>query len=277
MDNTIMLAILSVTALGLLCAAMLAIASKVMAIKVDERVAAVREVLPGANCGACGYSGCDRYAEALVHEEAMTNLCTPGGDKVSADISAVLGVEAQDVLECVAAVYCRGDASARQHKMEYIGIESCSAAKQLYGGQNACYFGCIGFGDCAAVCPQNAICIEDGLARVDSRACTGCRLCVAACPNNIILLDYSVSTAAVLCKNTEKGAVVRQKCSRGCIGCMKCVRECPAEAIAVVDNLARVDQSKCSGCGHCVEICVTQCIKLDTGLAKVESIGVRSS
>ena len=274
--NTIVLAIGSVTVLGLVCAAMLAVASKVMAIKVDERIAQIRELLPGANCGACGYSGCDGYSEALANEGAMTNLCTPGGDKTSKEISAVLGVEAADVLECVAVVTCSGDSAARQSRMDYIGIKTCAAAKQLYGGQNACAFGCLGFGDCAAVCPEGAICIENALARVDARKCVGCRLCSITCPNKIILMDYSVSTAAVLCKNTDKGAVVRKKCSRGCIACMKCVRECPTGAITVVENLARVDQSKCSGCGHCAEICVSKCIRMGNGPAKVESIGLRA-
>ena len=275
--NTIILAVGSVTVLGLLCAVMLAVASKVMAIKVDERVALVRELLPGANCGACGFSGCDGYAEALVNEGVMTNLCTPGGDKASKEVSAVLGVDAADVLECVAVVICSGDSAARQGRMDYNGIKTCIAAKQLYGGQNACGFGCLGFGDCAAVCPEDAICIENGLARVDQRRCVGCRMCANTCPNKIILMDYSVSTAAVLCKNTEKGAVVRKKCSCGCIGCMKCVRECPTEAITVVDNLARIDQAKCSGCGHCAEICVSKCIRMASGPAKVESIGLRSA
>ena len=273
--NTIVLAVGSVTVLGLICAVMLAVASKVMAVKKDERVADIRELLPGANCGACGFSGCDGYAEAIANEGAMTNLCTPGGDKTAKEISLVMGIEAEDVLECVASVTCSGDNTARQRKLEYSGIRTCSAAKQLYGGQNACVSGCLGFGDCAAACPESAICIENGLARVDTRKCVGCRLCSLTCPNKIILMDYSVSTAAVLCKNTEKGAVVRKKCSCGCIGCMKCVRECPTGAITVVDNLARVDQAKCSGCGHCAEICVTKCIRMGSGPASVESIGLR--
>ena len=129
--DTIVLAIASVTVLGLVCSVMLAVASKIMAVKVDERVSQIREMLPGANCGACGYSGCDGYANAIVNEGAMTNVCTPGGDKVSKEISAFLGVEALDVLECVAAVYCRGDSAARRRKMEYQGITTCLAAKQL--------------------------------------------------------------------------------------------------------------------------------------------------
>jgi Na+-translocating ferredoxin:NAD+ oxidoreductase RNF subunit RnfB len=267
---------ISVTALGILCSVMLAVASKIMAVKMDERISKLREVLPGANCGACGYTGCDGYAEALVNEGALTNVCIPGGDKTSIEISSILGVEAEDVLERVAVVCCRGNREARRRKMEYDGIRSCAAAKQLYGGQIACINGCIGFGDSAAVCPEGAICIDNGLARVDTRKCMGCRLCSLACPNGIILMDYSVVTATVLCKNIEKGAVVRKKCTNGCIGCMKCVKECTSGAITVVDNLARVDQSKCSGCGKCAAVCVTNCVSMTSGLLKVESIGLSS-
>ena len=262
--DTIVLAVGSVTVLGLLCAVMLAVASKVMAVEVDERVTGVRELLPGANCGACGYSGCDGYAQALVDEEVMTNLCTPGGDKTSKEISALLGLEAADVIESFAVVFCTGDNAATQNRMDYSGIMTCAAAKQLYGGQGSCLFGCLGFGDCAAVCPMDAVCIENGLARIDRRRCNGCRLCTMACPNNVILMDYSESTAAVLCMNTEKGAVVRKKCTSGCIGCMRCVKSCPSEAIAMKENLAVVDQSKCTGCGLCTEVCNPKCIRIAT-------------
>ena len=261
MNNTIILAMVSVTALGLLCAVALTIASKVMYVKTDERISRIRELLPGANCGACGYSGCDGYAEALVGENALINVCTPGGDTVAKGVSTVLGVEAEDVIKRVAVVFCGGGNAARKIKMDYGGIKSCIAVRQLYGGQNACIFGCLGFGDCAAACPEAAICVEDGLARIDTRKCTGCRLCGKACPNNIILMNYSASTAAVLCRNTEKGSLVRAKCSTGCIGCMKCARECPSKAITVSGNLASVEQSKCTGCGICAEICVTKCIR----------------
>ena len=261
MNSTIVTAIISVSAIGFICALLLAFASKVMAVKVDERIVRIRGVLPGANCGACGFSGCDGYAVALVNDGAKTNVCTPGGDAVSQEISTVLGVDFEDVIEQVAVVHCRGDSGARQRKMEYSGIQTCAAAKQLFGGQNACVFGCLGFGDCMEVCPNDAICIEDGLARVDTRKCTGCALCVKACPNKVIFTEADVITTVVTCKNTEKGAIVRKKCTCGCIACMKCVKECPADAITVNDNLAQIDYEKCDGCGKCAEICITKCIQ----------------
>ena len=262
MSANIATAIISVSSLGLLCALLLAVASKVMAVKTDERVVKIRACLPGANCGACGYAGCDGYAGALVDEENVkTNLCVPGGDTVAMEISSILGVEFEDVAEQIAVVHCRGDGGARQRKMEYSGIQTCKAAKQLFGGQNACVFGCLGFGDCAAVCPSGAICIENGLAHIDTRKCTGCGLCAKHCPNGVIFTESDAITTIVKCKNVEKGASVRKKCTSGCLGCMKCQRECPANAIIIKDNLASIDYAKCTGCGNCAVVCVTKCIQ----------------
>ena len=259
--STIIMATVSVTGLGLLCAVMLAVAAKVMSVKTDERVALIREILPGANCGACGCTGCDGYAEALVNEDVDTNLCVPGGDTVSRNISTILSVDFVDVVEKIAVVHCRGDSEARRVKMDYDGILTCMAAKQLYGGQNACAFGCLGYGDCAKACPTGAVCIEGELAHIDTRKCTGCGLCAKSCPNHIIYTEVDTITTVVLCKNTEKGAVVRNKCSHGCIACMRCVRECPVGAITVNDNLASIDYTVCEGCGKCTEVCVTKCIQ----------------
>lgn len=259
--NSIFLAVASVTAIGILCAVMLAVASKVMAVKVDERLISLRECLPGANCGACGFAGCDGYAAALDAGGAATNLCIPGGDPVSRQVGDILGVGFVDVVERVAVVHCCGTSENTRDKMAYQGVATCAAVKQLYGGRGSCAYGCLGFGDCAAVCPNGAICIEDNLARVNTRLCTGCGLCAKACPNNVIYTETDVITTVVTCSNLEKGAAIRPKCSNGCIGCKKCERECPNGAITVVDNLARIDYAKCGGCGKCAEVCTTKCIR----------------
>ncbi|NLH01821.1 MAG: Fe-S cluster domain-containing protein [Clostridiales bacterium] len=257
----IVIAVISVTVIGLICAVMLAVASKIMAVKEDERFPAVRECLPGANCGACGYAGCDGYAHALIEEEGVkTNLCVPGGDTVAKKLSEVLGVEFEDVVEQVAVVKCLGDCRVTSDKMEYQGIESCAAAKLLFGGKGKCQFGCMGLGDCARICPQNAICIESGIAHVNTHLCVGCGMCVSTCPNKLITLMPDVEKVLVTCSNTDKGASTRNACSHGCIACRKCEKECPEGAIAVVDNLARIDYDKCTNCGHCAEVCVTGCI-----------------
>lgn len=266
--NAIIVAVVSVTSIGLISAVVISVVHKLMYVKVDERVAQILECLPGANCGACGYAGCSGYADALSAGNIAANLCTPGGKAVAEKVSAVLGIEVGDVVPKVAVVHCRGDLAHQVKKMEYVGVQSCMAAKQLFGGEGACTFGCIGYGDCQAVCPVDAICMDDSLARVKTSLCIGCGLCAKACPNNVISIENADTAVFVLCKSIEKGAVVRKKCTSGCIGCSKCVKECPATAIALEDNLARIDSEKCasyrlttdSSCRHCAEVCTTKCI-----------------
>jgi len=261
--NVIIIAVVSVTSIGAICALILNVASKFLYVKIDDRITELTDIMPGANCGACGYPGCSGYAEALV-SGAKPNLCTPGGVKVLENISAILGIETGSIEKKIAVVYCRGDNRKRQKKMEYMGgLKSCEAAKPLFGGEGACTFGCIGYGDCKEACPSNAICMEDGLAKIIPSLCTGCGLCVKACPNHLILIENAARAAFISCRNIEKGAVTRKKCTTGCIACNKCVRECPSTAIVVENNLARIDYEKCSDCGHCAEVCVTKCIFLN--------------
>ena len=163
--SPVLLAVLIVTGIGLVCAGVLAVASHFMSVPVNELEVKVRECLPGANCGACGFTGCDGYAKALAETSGTkTNLCVPGADAVAKKIADVMGVEAEDVVEQVAFVRCSGDCINRKEKHVYKGIESCLAAQMLYGGSGACTQGCLGLGDCQRICPQNAICIENGIA-----------------------------------------------------------------------------------------------------------------
>ena len=256
-------AIIYVTAIGAACAAVLCIFSRLMAVKSDERVVKMLEYLPGSNCGACGYPGCEGYAAALAAGTGVkTNLCPPGGPLLVQQLSEILGVEAESMTRKLAVIRCRGDRDVRQQKMEYNGIETCAAAKALFGGAGACAFGCLGYADCQAACPSDAVRIENGLARIDPFYCTGCGLCVSECPNKLITIEEDDCIAAVvMCENLEKGAVARKKCSNACIACRKCERECPAGAIVVTDNLARIDCEACTGCGHCVAVCVTSCVQ----------------
>ncbi|MCL1806564.1 MAG: RnfABCDGE type electron transport complex subunit B [Oscillospiraceae bacterium] len=276
MDNVV-IAIGSVTAIGAVLAALISVASKLMAVKTDERAALILECLPGSNCGACGYPGCSGYANALLSGGAAINLCTPGGAAAAKRLSEIIGGEAGRVEERLAVVHCRGDCNAIQTKMEYTGIQTCRAAKPLFGGEGACAFGCLGYGDCKPVCPSGAIWIENGLAHIIKRLCTGCGLCVKACPNKLITIEDADETSFILCKNIEKGGVARKKCVNACIGCKKCARECPSGAITIEDNLAVIDYEKCTHCEHCAETCVTNCIQLGiyrSGVSKAEKVGV---
>ena len=247
--------------IALLCAVMLTLASKYFGVEEDETAVAIRDCLPGANCGACGYSGCDVYAKALAAGDATaTNLCIPGGDSTAKGIADILGVEAADVIEQVAFVACNGTCDAVRRKHDYRGKQTCRAANMVYSGDKACSFACLGYGDCVAVCPQNAISVNDGVARIDPRKCIGCGICVRECPNSIIHLINDTSRVVVECSNHDKGAVTRKACTNGCIGCMKCQKTCPHGAITVINNLAEINYELCTGCGACVEVCPVHCI-----------------
>ncbi len=259
--DKILIAIVVVAAIGLLAGVLLTLASHFLHVEEDEKVKKIRECLPGVNCGACGYTGCDDYARALAKGGVKTNLCVPGADSVAADIAGILGVEAEDVVEQVAVVHCNGVCDATEKRAVYDGVKSCRVAAMLYGGPDACSYGCLGCGDCAAVCPVEAICLKDGIARVDRRVCIGCGLCIKACPKGIISLMPDIRHTAVLCSNKDKGAVARKACKNACIGCKKCELNCPEKAITVVDNRAVIDYDKCTSCGICIEGCPTHCLK----------------
>ena len=260
MEN-ILLAVGVVGGIGLIMAVLLALASHFLAVKEDEKFLQLRECLLGVNCGACGYAGCNEYAKALAEGGVKTNLCVPGADATAAKLAEILGVEAEDVVEMSAVVRCNGNCNVTSKAFNYEGVNTCQAASMVYGGPNECNYGCLGFGDCANVCPVNAICVEDGIAHVNPKICVGCGLCAETCPKKIIELVPQVSSVAVLCSSKDKGAVARKKCENACIACKKCEKVCPHGAISVKDNLSSIDYDKCTGCGACVEVCPTKCIK----------------
>ncbi len=257
----IVYAVAVLAGIGLIASAVLVVASKLMYVPTDENAAKIREVLPGANCGACGYAGCDDYAAAVAAGKAKTNLCVPGADKVAAEVAALMGQEALDVVEMTAVVACRGCAD-REPKYEYRGIQSCAAANMMHAGPVKCSYGCEGFGDCAAACPFDAICIANGVAHVDPALCKGCGRCVSACPKKLISLIPQAKYAAVLCSSADKGAVTRKICTNGCIGCMKCEKVCEHDAVHVQNNHAAIDTEKCVLCGKCAQECPVGVIRI---------------
>ncbi|MDD6011565.1 MAG: RnfABCDGE type electron transport complex subunit B [Oscillospiraceae bacterium] len=253
----IIIAVVIVAAIGLIAGLGLAIASIVFAVPVDETEVKVRECLPGANCGACGYTGCDGYAQALAKGETLScNLCIPGGNDTAKAVAEIMGLSVEEMTPMVAAVMCQGNKLNVEEKLEYSGVHSCKIATQLFGGPKNCVHGCIGFGDCVAVCPYEAIFICDGVARINPDKCRACKMCIKTCPRGLIdLFPLNTAKAAVLCKNHDKGAQTRKQCKAGCIGCMKCVKACPAGAVSVENFCAKVDYEKCIGCGECHKVC----------------------
>lgn len=262
--SPIVFAVVLLGVIGLIAAVGLTVASKVFAVPVDEKAEAIRECLPGANCGACGYSGCDGYAAALSKGETTdTALCAPGGNDVSKAIAEAAGLAAGEVKPMAAVVLCQGHNVNAATKLEYQGVMSCRMASQIFGGPKECIYGCLGYGDCMAVCEYNAISICDGVARINPLMCKACKMCVKTCPKGLIeMLPLHETKAAVLCKNHDKGAVTRKECTIGCIGCMKCAKECEAGAITIDKFCAKVDYEKCTGCGKCHTVCPVGSIDL---------------
>lgn len=250
--------VLIVGGIGLVLAIVLSLASKFFAVPTDEKIEKIRECLPGANCGACGYSGCDGYAEALANG-AEPNLCTPGGTATATALSEVLGVEIEAIKK-IAVVHCHHSLDKATSAFAYSGAATCSAASLMYGGPLDCKYGCLGFGDCIKVCDFGALSLVDGNIVVDREKCGACGKCVTACPKGIISIERADATYYVACSNKNKGAASRKMCSAACIGCGKCAKVCPSGAITVNDNLAVIDPEKCTGCGECERNCPTKAI-----------------
>ena len=246
--------------MGIVFAILLGVAAKVFAVEVDERIPLVRECLPGANCGGCGFPGCDGLAAAIVEGRAPVNGCPVGGAAAAEKIAKVLGVEVAEGERNVAHVKCNGGCNAVD-KAVYEGLQDCNAAMRVAGGPKACAFGCMGLGSCVKACAFDAIHIVDGVAKVDSDKCVACGKCVSTCPKKIINLVSEVKKVHVNCVNKDKGPAVMKVCSNGCIGCRMCEKTCKFDAIHVVDGVAKIDYDKCKNCKMCTKACPKGCIE----------------
>ena len=258
----IIAAIIVIAVIGLLLGFGLAVADKKLSVEKDEKLVKMEAVMPGANCGGCGYAGCSGLAAAISKGEAPINQCPVGGSGVAAQIGAIMGVEADEGTRMVAFVKCSGNKEASKADYAYNGLMDCNAMKYVpNGGPKSCNYGCLGYGSCVKACPFDAIAIVDGVAVIDKEKCKACGKCVAECPRHIIeMIPYEASTV-VSCNSKDFGKDVKAVCSVGCIGCGICQKNCPQGAITVENFLAHVDQSKCDGCGICKEKCPVKIIK----------------
>ena len=253
---SIIIPVLIVAAIGLVLGLGLALASKFMAVPTDEREAKIRECLPGANCGACGYTGCDGYAAAIATGEVEPDKCAPGGENTANALGEVLGIEISSAPK-VAFVACQRNS---KEKYEYTGKKSCLSASLVHGGPLDCQFGCIGLGDCVAACSFGAISIQDGKVIICEDLCGGCGSCAAVCPKSIIKVVPKSQKTRVLCSNCHKGPTVAKVCTTSCIACGMCTKVCENQAITVENNVALINPDKCTNCGKCKDACKRKAI-----------------
>ena len=260
--------ILTLSLLGILAAVVLYFVAQKFKVEEDPRIDEVEKMLPGANCGGCGFAGCRGMADALVKNDDISALfCPVGGGDTMKGIAAYLGKAAPEKEPMVATVRCGGVCDKRPRTNTFDGAKSCAVASSLYVGETACAYGCLGYGDCVVACAFDAIHInpETGIAEVDAEKCTACGACVKACPKKIIELRKKWPKGRAVyvgCVSKDKGAVVMKACKAGCIGCGKCEKVCAFGAITIENNLAYIDSQKCKLCRKCVNECPTGAIKL---------------
>ncbi len=266
MNSTILYTIITLSSTGVIAAVILFIVAQRFKVFEDPNIDLVESVLPGANCGGCGYTGCRNFAEAIVKKGDLDGFyCPVGGNECMEQIAKILGKEMVAQTPKVAVVRCNGTPENRPKISVYDGAETCEIAHILYTGESACPNGCLGLGDCVSACTFNAIYMDEasGLPVVIDDNCTACGACVDACPRNIIELRNKAKKDRkiyVSCVNTQKGAVARKSCQVACIGCGKCVKVCPYDAITLENNLAYIDYEKCKLCRKCIQECPTNAI-----------------
>lgn len=260
---SILSSILILGGLGLIFGMVLAYSSKKFAVKVDERVEAILEILPGANCGGCGFPGCGGLANAIVEGYADLNSCPVGGSDCASKIGEIMGISSESEERQVAKILCKGNCQSAKNKYEYEGIQDCKSASMLNSGPKDCRFGCLGLGTCKEYCKFDAISIIDGLAIIDEEKCVMCGKCIEVCPKSIIGRKPASKKVVVECSSKDFGKTVKEKCSAGCIGCGLCQKACLFGAIEFENKIAKINYKKCVECMECVRKCPTKVIKGD--------------
>jgi Na+-translocating ferredoxin:NAD+ oxidoreductase subunit B len=266
MSSIILTTIIMLSLLGLVSSVILYVIAQKFKVIDDPRVDQVTELLPGVNCGGCGFTGCRALAEAMVKADDFEGLyCPVGGSDALGKIAVVLDRKPIAVEPKIAVLRCNGTPENCARLTNYDGASNCRVAHSLYGGTTACFYGCLGCGDCVESCKFDAMYMDPVtmLPVISDEKCVACGACVKACPRSIIELRKKMHKDRkiyVSCINKDKGAISRKACTVSCIGCGKCVKICPYEAITMNDNLAFIDSFKCKMCRKCAPECPTGAI-----------------
>ncbi len=253
-------AVAAMLALALFFGVIIALVSKLADKKGDPRTAEVKAKLGGANCGACGYAGCEEFAKALCEGGASIELCGPMSKQNRVEVANILGIHYDGVGDTRIIVSCEGGVRCLD-KFEYQGYGDCASQQLLAEGRKACPTGCLGSGSCVKACPVDAIDVWDGLAHIMDELCIKCGACVEACPKHIINRIPSNAKVYIGCSSHCTGREVKGFCPAGCIGCGLCAKKCPVGAISIEEHLAVIDYAKCIRCGECVGVCPVSVIK----------------
>ncbi len=247
--------------LGLVLGLGLTFAYTKLAVKSSQIEKRLIDILPGTNCGGCGYPGCEAFAAALAEQGKTAGVCPVGGRELDKKISEILGVEASEIEPMVAVLRCRGDKDKVKERFIYDGLLDCLAADLLQKGNKGCEYGCLGYGNCERVCPFDAIKMgDDGLPHISDDRCTGCGICVKECPRDVLELIPRTQKVYIACNSNARGPAVKRVCDVGCTACKLCEKNCPYGAIKVEDNLARIDPKICENATICVLKCPQRCI-----------------
>ncbi len=257
----VLIAAALVGGIGLIIGAALGLAGRVLEVEIDKKEIAIREQLPGNNCGGCGYAGCDALARAIATKDAPVTGCPVGGVDVANAIGEIMG-ETAEIVKYTAFVKCSGNLDVTEAKFRYVGPMNCKEAAVVSHGNKSCIYGCLGYGSCVTVCEFDAIHVENGVAVVDKDKCVACGKCVSQCPKHLIELVPYESNVRVACSSKDKGKDVKEACKLGCIGCKLCEKVCENDAIHVENNIAHIDYDKCTKCGKCAEKCPAKIIEV---------------